>query len=320
VQRFGDELRGFENKCVHRFFPLRTADKGNGVIRCGFHHWQYDKDGRAVGIPKCQEMFGVTPRELDKRLKLVDIATCGIMVFGRFAGAGQTETLEQYLAGSFPILQTIADRKDAPYLVDREVKANWKLLLHVALDEYHVVAVHPDTFGKLGYLSNERIRYYRYGRHNCYFAGTDADTLATASVAASAGKYNPRDYRIYQLFPNLTVSHVYVARSWYILFMLFVPLAADRTLVRTWFYRASFPLKSKNLWQKFVRRYFQLWLPLFMHIYLRKVAGEDSAVCEKLQTVAHQIDGWPTLSKQEERIGWFEDAYAEAMAPPDIHK
>jgi len=90
VQRFGDTLRGFENKCAHRFFPLRTSDKGNGVIRCGFHHWQYDKEGRAVGIPKCVEMFGVTPRELDKRLRPVDIATCGIMVFGRFAERART--------------------------------------------------------------------------------------------------------------------------------------------------------------------------------------------------------------------------------------
>jgi len=87
-----------------------------------------------------------------------------------------------------------------PQLVDREAKANWKLLLHVALDEYHVVAVHPDTFGKTGYLSNERIRYYRYGRHNCYFAGTDGVTFAQAAKSAANGKYRPRDYRIFQLF------------------------------------------------------------------------------------------------------------------------
>src|SRR5262245_48002334 len=45
VQRFGEDLRGFENVCAHRFYPLRTKDKGNGPIRCGFHHWQYNKDG-----------------------------------------------------------------------------------------------------------------------------------------------------------------------------------------------------------------------------------------------------------------------------------
>jgi phenylpropionate dioxygenase-like ring-hydroxylating dioxygenase large terminal subunit len=80
VQRFGQDLRGFENVCAHRFYPLRTKDKGNGPIRCGFHHWQYNKDGLAVGIPKCQELYGVSPRELDARLKPVEIATCGILV------------------------------------------------------------------------------------------------------------------------------------------------------------------------------------------------------------------------------------------------
>ena len=32
VQRFGDELRGFENVCAHRFYPLRTAIRGNGPV------------------------------------------------------------------------------------------------------------------------------------------------------------------------------------------------------------------------------------------------------------------------------------------------
>src|SRR6187399_1401566 len=32
VQRFGRELRGFENLCVHRFYPLRTARRGNGPM------------------------------------------------------------------------------------------------------------------------------------------------------------------------------------------------------------------------------------------------------------------------------------------------
>ena len=84
VQRFGDTLRGFENRCAHRFYPLRIKDKGSGPIRCGFHHWQYDKEGRAVGIPKCQEMYGVTPRELDARLAPVEVASCGTLIFGRF--------------------------------------------------------------------------------------------------------------------------------------------------------------------------------------------------------------------------------------------
>ncbi|HTQ32584.1 MAG TPA: Rieske 2Fe-2S domain-containing protein, partial [Stellaceae bacterium] len=69
VQRFGDELRGFENRCAHRSYPLRTADKGNGPILCGFHHWRYDREGRAVAIPQCERLFGGSPQEVGARLR-----------------------------------------------------------------------------------------------------------------------------------------------------------------------------------------------------------------------------------------------------------
>ena len=77
VQRFGDTIKGFENRCAHRFFPLRTSDKGNGPIVCGFHHWHYNRDGHAVGIPNCLEVFGTHPREVGAKLVALDIATCG---------------------------------------------------------------------------------------------------------------------------------------------------------------------------------------------------------------------------------------------------
>jgi len=101
VQRFGPAIKAFENRCAHRFYPLRTAKKGNGPIVCGFHHWRYDQDGRAIGIPMCQEMFGTTPRELDARLNPVEVAVCGSLIFGRFAserrakrGDGKPETFD----------------------------------------------------------------------------------------------------------------------------------------------------------------------------------------------------------------------------------
>src|SRR6188768_1525263 len=73
VQRINGQLRGFENRCAHRFFPLRVTDKGNGPIVCGFHHWRYDGDGRALGIPACKDVFGVVSRELDIGLTPIEL-------------------------------------------------------------------------------------------------------------------------------------------------------------------------------------------------------------------------------------------------------
>lgn len=99
VQRFGDELKGFENRCAHRFFPLRTTDKGNGPIVCGFHHWRYDKEGEARDIPLCDEVYGVMPR--GARLNPVEIATCGPLVFGRFPVPSATTRSNHFWAWAF---------------------------------------------------------------------------------------------------------------------------------------------------------------------------------------------------------------------------
>ena len=84
VQRFGEELRGFENVCAHRFYPLRLEARGNGPVICGFHGWHYNRDGRVVGAPISNIVFGKLPHELGVRLRPIEVATCGSMIFGRF--------------------------------------------------------------------------------------------------------------------------------------------------------------------------------------------------------------------------------------------
>jgi phenylpropionate dioxygenase-like ring-hydroxylating dioxygenase large terminal subunit len=319
VQRFGDTLRGFENRCAHRFYPLRTADKGTGVIRCGFHHWQYDKEGRAVGIPQCLELFGMTPRQLGARLNPVEISTCGLLVFGRFVAPDATETLEQYLGEGFPILQALCNRTRAPYYMSRIVEANWKLVVHVSLDDYHIVAVHPTTFGKTGYLSTQRIRYFRFGWHNAFLNATDDDNaLAKMAAACRDGSYRPPSYRILQFFPNFSANHTRAVDRWFVTLHSCVPLAVDRTLWRFWYYPAPFPIEDRGWLRNLRYRLTAPVLPLGVRFYGGRVADEDKAVAERLQSTAHQVDGSPILGLQEERIAWFEEAYAEALAATPV--
>lgn len=314
VQRFGNDLVGFENVCRHRFFPLRTEDKGNGPIRCGFHHWQYNKEGVAIGIPKCQEMFGVTPREMDARLKPVDIATCGIFVFGRFADSGNTETLKDYLGEAFPILEAMWSPKRAPRYVETPIAANWKLVYHITLDDYHIVAVHPDTFGKEGYLPKEAPHYHRLGRHSAYFWYGADDEVSRMADEVRRGEYRPEVYRIFQLFPNLLSLHVDAQGTWYVIVQQYVPVAPDRCVSRCWYFPAPFPASDKNWWQGLYRRVVAPFAYYVVPFYIRKIFQEDNGVCEGIQSVAGQIDAFPILGKHEERVAWFEEVYAQAVA------
>ena len=319
VQRFGDQIKGFENLCVHRFYPLRTTDKGNGAIRCGFHHWQYNAEGRAVGIPHCQEFFGMTPRELGATLTPVEIATCGILIFGRFSPPGATDSLEDYLDLGFPILKALC-AGSRPHSIRHEVAANWKLSLHISLDDYHIVAVHGKTFGKHGYLDPTQLRYFRFGMHSAFINGTtDAGELAKIAAACREGSFpRPHSYRTFTFFPNFSASIVRTLDRWYTVLHHYQALAIDRTLMRMWYFpvpgsraKHSFPLDLLSGLHAY-------WLPYAVGYMARRIATEDGNACEQLQKVAHRIEGLPILGLEEERIAWFEDNYAKVMAAPAL--
>lgn len=311
IQRFGEVLRGFENRCAHRHFPLRTEEKGAGPIVCGFHHWRYDPEGRAVGIPMCSENYGMIPRELGAKLEPVEVATCGSLVFARFPSRGATESLDEFLGDGFAILQTVCNVR-TPRYVTRVIAANWKLSVEITLDDYHLVAVHPSTFGKGGYLKNDAFRYFQFGKHSAHFMGSD-ETMAEMATACRLGNYRPRRYRIFNIFPNLAISVFDASPYWYAFVQQFVPLAPDRTIWRGWFY----PLPVSGIETLLKRGLRLLTEPVRAQIvryYIRKIGNEDHTACERLQTVAHQVPGPALLGTQEERIGWFEDAYKQAMS------
>jgi len=317
VQRFGEELKGFENRCVHRAYPLRNADKGNGPIVCGFHHWRYDGEGRALGIPLCDELYGVIPRDLGARLKRVEIATCGNLVFGRFPAPGATESLEEFLGLGFPILQAMSQMRAEPVYISNAVKANWKLCLHITFDDYHGVAVHPGTFGKLGYLRRYNITYARFGLHSASLNYPDPQALEQMAAACRDGTFRSAYYRIFQIMPNLIVSHFRSDQQfWHCVVQQYVPVAHDRSQIRAWLYPAPFPADHHWLTERTrpltdpVRR-------LLVAHYFRQIAREDHDVCERIQTIAHQIDQAPVIGALEERIVWFEESYRRIMAAAD---
>ena len=314
VQRFASGIRGFENLCAHRHYPLRTQDRGNGPVRCGFHHWQYDSEGLAVGIPKCIEQFGVPPRELGKKLAPIDIASCGELIFGRFRGdepssESSSDGLESYLGDGFPILQTAFDENSAIQHSSLPANANWKFGYEISLDDYHIVAVHPGTFGKQGYMKPESVSYFQFGRHSAYFHDAAANALSDMARDCRSGNYMPTDYRIFQFFPNLVLVHFEAAGRWYVLLQQYVPIAADRTTLRSWLAPAAFGPVKYRPW----RDPLEALITKVVMSYVRQIGAEDNAVCEQLQRHAHEVTTQPVYGRHEQRIVWFERVYADSL-------
>jgi phenylpropionate dioxygenase-like ring-hydroxylating dioxygenase large terminal subunit len=309
VQRFGVELRGFENVCAHRFFPLRNARRGNGPVICGYHGWQYDREGRAVGIPLCRDLFNALPQELGARLNPIELATCGRMIFGRFPHPEVSESLENFLDLGFPVLEAGSQAWTRPQRMTTSLEANWRLGAHISLDDYHATIVHPRTFGKDGYLKREKIGYFRFGLHSAYVGMNRADELERIAKACRNGTYSPNRYTILHFVPNVLMAFFPTDLDFYhCVVLLYEPERHDRSLLHAWFYPAPFP--SRRPWIRALTN--PVRAPFVRH-YVGTVLREDNTVCERIQKIAHQIAGPPRIGRLEERVGWFEESYRKLM-------
>lgn len=318
VQRFSQGIAAFENKCAHRGYPLRHQDRGSGPLVCGFHHWRYNHEGVALGIPNCIVMFGKTPQEIDARLKRVELSQAGGLIFGRFADPGGP-TLEAWLGAGLPILRHVSAfmRKDAGRTV-YDVNANWRYIHEISLDDYHIVAIHPSTFGKAGYIPGNETRYDQIGPHSMFFRGGSENSLPDMVKQCENGEFIAERYRILQVFPGLVVSFVHATHYlgdgyWYVVLLHILPLTHDRSTVISYSFRMPQPRTTQS-WRRAARRLAWPTVDRVFRFFARRVQNEDNIACEYLQAQAAPDDQPPRLALHEERIGWFEEAYALATS------
>lgn len=319
IQRFAEGLRGFENRCAHRSYPLRTAERGNGPILCGFHHWRYNSAGAAVGIPVCQDAFGTTPAGLNKRLTLLDVACCGDLIFARFPG--RDESLESFLGPCFDVISILCASMGEGRSATLPGRMNWRLSQWISMDEYHLAAVHATTLavGK-SYLRRTSLNYERCGVHSAYFLGQESGTIADWAGMLRRRESPGPGYRILHLFPNASIAFLPAIPSFpkgrlpfsYVILQRHIPTACDGTELEM----RVVPAPQRHLGNALLPRLLAPFEAIRLHIVsygFRRVLREDQEVCENLQRHARQIAPDPIYGASEARVGWFNEAYAEAM-------
>lgn len=320
VQRFGSELRGFENRCAHRFYPLRRKAKGNGPIVCDFHHWRYNKDGRAVGVPMCPELYdGKIPRDLKLGIARLDLECCGELIFVRFSGGQALETLRDFLGEGHSIIEALSTGKKTAIRFNLKVSANWKFSHHISFDDYHNVAVHPKTFGKNGYLKPNRVKYHRFGRHSAFLATDREDSWDALKNLTVRARYDSPQYTILNLFPNTILSLTKAVRlfgsdKWHVVIARYVAVSRTESQTQVWMFKAPFTVNETRLSRFTAPLVDGVIAPIAARV-ARKIMAEDNFVCEGQQVTAYQVDGQQQLSAYERRIGWFEEAYRNALEP-----
>jgi phenylpropionate dioxygenase-like ring-hydroxylating dioxygenase large terminal subunit len=147
------KLRVFLNKCLHRGNTVCFYDRGNAkTFTCTFHGWQYNTEGKLVGLPFSDDAYrGELDRDRWGLVEVPRVGSYGGLVFACWDSG--VMPLDDYLGDLRWYFDRFLTRE---YLGGVEVVAgvqryvmpsNWKLLSdNFAGDNYHVPATHASYF------------------------------------------------------------------------------------------------------------------------------------------------------------------------------
>jgi len=141
VRTAPNKIKAYPNSCLHRGRRLVDSDKRASQLRCPFHGFTWDLEGRIAQIPCAWEFSHIEDPER-WHLPEVRVETWGGFVFINPDPAA--ETLSDFLGDidrhyeRYPL----EDRYIAGH-ARKIVPCNWKIAQEAFLEAYHVYGTHP---------------------------------------------------------------------------------------------------------------------------------------------------------------------------------
>jgi glycine betaine catabolism A len=229
-------VHAFLNVCRHRGARLCTVEDGtlHRAIRCGYHAWTYDFDGRLIAAPNLADMpdldkaaFGLHRVHLREWLGYVWVCLADEppSFEAQVQGAVVTRLGDLALIDHYDVANLALGRR-----IRYDVAANWKLLVENFMECYHCGTIHPELVTVLPEFARGYAAQYFVG-HGAQFgpdiAGFTVDGAPGATpIPTLAPEQERRYYAVTirpQVFVNLVPDHVVIHRMF--------PLAVDRTVV-----------------------------------------------------------------------------------------
>ncbi|MEJ2410937.1 MAG: aromatic ring-hydroxylating dioxygenase subunit alpha [Novosphingobium sp.] len=198
------QIRAFHNACRHRGASIVREECGHtGLLRCQFHSWAYNLEGRLIGVPE-EKGFG----DLDRSARSLLPARCETFEGWIFLNQDMDAVpLEKFLGETGIQLRTAA--MQGLRIIERRsyhAKANWKVTLDAFLESYHLNTIHPQTAAIMNDAKNSAIRLYENG--HAWLASLRRQDLAQdmgqeAKPDIAEMHETFREYAItYNLYPN----------------------------------------------------------------------------------------------------------------------
>ena len=140
------ELLAFQNRCLHRSFPLSESKLDGDHLVCRYHGIRYDTEGAVTRIP-CQAQLA------DRKLHKYALKEVGPFVFIWMGDEDATDKEEKFVQLPFlddPAFRTVGD--------EIGLESNYLLMLENLNDLKHFAYLHRDSFGlDDSFLDAERV-------------------------------------------------------------------------------------------------------------------------------------------------------------------
>ena len=229
VRNRAGELKAFANSCRHRGSQLLSGQGNCNKIKCPFHWWTYDLDGRLRVYPRMENAIDFDAGDYG----LVEFRLECRFGFAFVCFAGDALPIDDWL--------TDFDTHHHPWRLDDwvttrvrefDVDCNWKTFLEVFNEYYHLPMVHPDSIDWL-YPEPDAVDAVR-GQFSTQFGATEGTAALMRESQQHALPVAPglegrlaRGTRYSWIFPNLTFA---LAQDSMWIYQAF-PLAANRSRV-----------------------------------------------------------------------------------------
>jgi len=231
------ELKVFHNVCSHRGMILvREETNIEGMIRCPYHSWTYDLEGKLKGTP---HIGGVGVHKVEgfdcanHNLKEVNSALWLGMIFINLSGGAPefadfiqplTDRWDEFTGSDGLDQVRVANTGSSMELM---VEANWKLAVENYCEAYHLPWVHPalNSYSPLNQHYNLVINESMSGQGTYNYSPSISDGIQLPQFTAWP-EQKIRHGEYVSLYPNVLLG----IQADHVFAIILKPLANNRTL------------------------------------------------------------------------------------------
>jgi phenylpropionate dioxygenase-like ring-hydroxylating dioxygenase large terminal subunit len=141
VRTGDDEFKAFYNSCLHRGTLLCSKRESGDTIRCPYHAWEWNVDGRLKKIPSHWDFGDIT--RLNGSLPEVKLGRWGGFIF--INADPEARPLEESLGVMPAHFKDFApERRYTKARFRKLMNANWKISQEAFQESYHLFGTHPE--------------------------------------------------------------------------------------------------------------------------------------------------------------------------------